>query len=255
MRKRTTLIFAVAALFLLAVELIGHEYTADATKNEIIYTTLTRTVGAFLFLFLIWHDRIGIFGITKDRKAILTIIPAALVAINNAPIIGLATGAAHVTGDAVDILLIILQSAAVGLFEEAAFRGYFFPLVLERYRGRSVFMPTVISSALFAAVHLLNLAYGSSPAAVILQVGYSFLIGGMCAIVLIKTRSIWVVAALHAVYNLGGTLIPTLGEGKVWDAATVTATTLLGVTVCVIMLVILAKIKNEEAEALYRNIK
>ena len=255
MRKRTFIIFAIAALLLLVIELARPEYTSDAVKNEMIYTTLTRTVGALLFLFLIWRDGIGVFGITQNRAALLTVIPAALVAINNAPIIGLATGAARVTGDAVDLTLIILQSIAVGLFEEAAFRGYFFPFVLERYRGRSVFLPTVISSAIFSAVHLLNLAYGSSPAAVFLQVGYSFLIGGMCAIVLIKTRSIWIVAALHAVYNLGGTLIPTIGEGKVWDAATVTVTAILGITVCVIMLVILAKIKNGEAEALYRNPK
>ena len=251
MKRTIRIALILTALLVLALELIHPEYTSAAKKNEMISTVLTRALGSAFFLVLIKKNSISVFGITHNRRALLAVLPALVIALNNAPIIGLATGAARVESDLWSIILLIAQSAAVGLFEEAAFRGFFFPIILEKTKGRSIFFATVISSALFAAVHLLNLFYGSSPAAVILQVGYSFLIGGMCAIVLIKTRCIWICAALHAVYNFGGTLIPTLGSGKVWDAATVSITAVLSVLVIALMLTILSRVKKEEITFLY----
>ena len=67
----------------------------------------------------------------------------------------------------------------------------------------------------------------------ILQIGYSFLIGAMCSVVLLKTRNIWICVMLHAIYDFCGTLMPTLGAGTWWDTPTVVFTAVLAVATAV----------------------
>lgn len=246
---RMTLVLLVSAALLL-LEIIRPSYTDSALRNEMIHTLLTRTVGGTLFFLLIRQSGGRVLGITDNRRALLCLFPAMAVAVNNFPLAGLLTGAAVVDAGTADVLLLAAQSAAVGLFEELAFRGFLFPLVLRTFRGRSVFLPAILSSAVFAAVHLVNLFSGASPAAVLLQTGYSFLIGGMCAVVLLKTRCVWFCVILHGTYNLGGTLVSTLGHGAVWDPVTVTVTAVLGIAVLLYMLHLLKNVTDEEVSAI-----
>lgn len=249
-RNRMIPVLLVSAAVLLVLEIVRPAFTADPLRNEMLRTILTRTVGGILFLLLIRENGGQVFGVTRDRRAFLCLLPAAAAAVNNFPIIGLFTGAAQVSAAPIDLLLLAFQSLSVGLFEEMTFRGFLFPLVLQKFHGRNPFLPVIVSSALFAAVHLVNLFDGMSPAAVLLQTGYSFLIGGMCAVVLLKTRCIWFCVVLHATYNFGGTLIPTLGSGTVWDSATVTITAILGVSVLLIMLRVLYRTTDSEISAI-----
>jgi hypothetical protein len=92
---------------------------------------------------------------------------------------------------------------------------------------------------------------GAGAGGVFLQVGYSFLIGGMCAIVLLYTRCIWLCIALHAIYDFCGFMIPTLGEGIIWDTATVAITSILGVFALVFMVLWLKKITPEQVEEIF----
>lgn len=247
---RMTVLLLVSAACLMLFEIARPAFTSSPLRNEMIRTILSRTAGGALFFLLIRKSGGRVFGVTENRRALVCLIPAAVIAVNNFPIIGLFTGAAVVDAGFPDGFLLVLQSAAVGWFEELAFRGFLFPHVLRSFRGRSAVLPTVLSSAVFAAVHLVNLVSGMSPAAVLLQTGYSFLIGGMCAVVLLKTRCIWFCVILHSLYNLGGTLVPTLGHGTVWDPATVTVTAVLGIAVLVIFLRILSRITEHEISAL-----
>jgi uncharacterized BrkB/YihY/UPF0761 family membrane protein len=75
------------------------------------------------------------------------------------------------------------------------------------------------------------LAQGASVGATLLQVGYSFLVGAMCAVVLLLCGSVLPCILLHAVYDFGGLLIPTLGSGRIWNAPTVVLTAALSVAV------------------------
>lgn len=247
-RSRMFPVLLISAGILLVMEILRPEFTADPLKNEMLLTVFTRTAGGILFFFLIRENDIRIFGRTSDRRALFCLLPASAAAVNNFPILGLLTGAAQVTAS--DLFLLAAQSLAVGFFEEMTFRGFLFPLVLEKHRGQTVFLPTVLSSAVFAAVHLLNLFSGMSPAAVLLQTGYSFLIGGMCAVVLLKTHSIRFCILLHAVYNFGGTLVPTFGSGVVWDPVTITVTAVLGIAVLLYFLRILYRVTDSEISAL-----
>ena len=58
-------------------------------------------------------------------------------------------------------------------------------------RGQGVILPVLIDAALFGLWHLTNLLVGADVGATLLQVGYSFLIGGMLSAVLLKTGNIW----------------------------------------------------------------
>ena len=105
------------------------------------------------------------------------------------------------------------ECVAVAAFEETLFRGAVFLTVLENRRGdgKRIFASVAISSAIFAAAHLLNL-FTSSPGAVLLQTGYSFLLGGMCAYTLLRTKNISFCVALHAIFNFCGTLTEKFGR-------------------------------------------
>ena len=84
-----------------------------------------------------------------------------------------------------------------------------------------------------------------------LQVGYSFLIGAMYAVILFKTANIWLCVLLHAVYNFCGMLVPTLGAGTWWDVPTVIFTTVLAVATAVYTVVLFIKMDVRELDRLY----
>lgn len=247
------IVFLVVSAILVWLELRPPVISADETVNRLLISVITRALGAAIFTVL--AVRLG-FCIWKPRgsaRALAAVLPAFAVVINNFPIIGLATGAAYVTAPAWEVALFALSCLLIGLFEEMAFRGVFYLLILSTRRDstKKIFFVTLASSAVFGAVHLFNLFAGAGVGATILQVGYSFLIGGMCSIALLVTGSIWAPILLHALYDFGGYLIPTLGEGIVWDAATVAVTAVLGTAVAVWMTVLLLHVTPQTAGRLF----
>ena len=53
---------------------------------------------------------------------------------------------------------------------------------------------------------------------VLLQSVYTFLIGGMLAVVAIKTKNIWMGVIIHAAFDFGGLMTTTIATGDPWDA-------------------------------------
>ena len=140
------------------------------------------------------------------------------------------------------------------MFEEFAFRGVVFLSILEKRRKNTldVFISIVLTSAVFAVVHLFNIFGGASPVAVLMQIGYSFLIGGMCSVVLLRTANIWLCVILHATFNFCGYFMPTLGDGTWWDTPTVVITVLLSIVVTAYIVVSLIRTPTEITERLYK---
>ena len=167
--------------------------------------------------------------------ALLLCLPALVVAANNFPLVALIQGTAGVT-DAFGAALFAVECVGVGLFEELAFRGVIFPFVLGAAgtdrRGR--FAAALIASAMFGALHLVNLLGGFS-AGVFLQVGYSFLIGCMLAVCMFRGGGVLFCALAHALFNYGGNLVtPARGLGfgsfaDIWCPAEVVLTVIVGV--------------------------
>ncbi len=254
--KKCAIVSAVFVVALIVLELVPITYSSDKVLDGMIDIIVTRLIGFLAFLPLANRHLFGLVKEGRVRKLLCCLVPFAVV-INNFPFVGLISGNASLTSPIHFVAIFAVQSLSISLFEEFAFRGAIFPVILEKRRGstKEIFWATVISSALFGGIHLLNLFAGGSPVGVLLQIGYSFLIGGMCSIVLLHTHCIWICVALHAIFDFGGLFISTLGQGRIWDPLTVAVTTVLGVCALVFMLLWLAKIKPSDLDVVFESSK
>lgn len=166
------------------------------------------------------------------KQNLLFFLPAIAVALNNSPWLSLADGSATWKARA-SIWLLALQVIGVGIMEELAFRGVLLPLLLDRF-GRSkkgMWLSILLSSAVFGLIHFVNLIEVPNLVATLMQVGYSALLGALCAALLLGTGNIWYCIAVHTVYNFGGGINTYFVEGKVWDLPTILCTVLVAVFV------------------------
>ena len=69
--------------------------------------------------------------------------------------------------------------------------------------------------------------------------------------VLMKTGSLWHCVLLHGVYNFCGGVIPTFGEGKIWDMPTVILTVVLSLLVTAYVIWLLVSMKPQETDKLF----
>ena len=240
---------------MLACEVFKAELFGDGETAEMLYSIVSRLFGIVLcFVLVLYCEFKGIlcFGRSPVLKSIALVLPCWVIALNNFPIIPVLLGQAKPTADLSIIALYALVCACVGVFEELAYRGCVFMLILRNSRKsvKDIFKSIILSSALFGAVHLLNLFVGGDPGSVILQICYSFLIGAMCSFVLIKTGSIWHCALLHAVYNFCGGVIANYGEGSIWTVPEIALTAIVAVIVAVYVFISLCKIDPNETDKL-----
>lgn len=253
-KKSKTVLLCIAALLfaaLLAFEIFGNQLFKGFSYPELVYSVATRAVGGvacliFIFIFL----SSDMFAIRVSPKNLAVFLPCMAVAVNNFPFIPFLEGEAYLNYDVKHILLYALMCLCVGFFEEMAFRGCIFTVILGR-RGKrftDVFWAIVLSSAIFGAVHAVNILAGASPAAVLLQIGYSFLIGSVCSVILIKTSSIWYCVIFHAVYNFAGGAVPECGGGTLWTVPEIILTAAVAVAVAVYVIYLLIGIKPSEVD-------
>lgn len=259
---RKTPVGGAVIVFLFAVGLIGlpaEQFGAlffrDKLAASLAGMVVCRALGAAVML--VFFSQLGLDCAPRKASRLWAALPALLVAINNAPIIALCSGSASVTAGTGYIALFAAECVFVALFEEVAFRAIIFALFLQHWGGemRGRFFAVLSSSALFGAAHLLNLFGGAALAPTLLQTGYSFLIGAMLCIVLLSTGSVMICVCVHAVYNFGGMLVPTLGQGALWDiwnVPTICLTVLIAVLAFVCSLIMLLHISSQQAEGLYR---
>ncbi len=226
-------------------------YSEDEMINTMLTSLIYRVLGSIVFLALACYLGMHLVG-RLARGTWKVFLPALLVSLNNFPILALAWGEATITRQEL-LPLFLLDCLFIGIFEELAFRGVLFTAILEKRRAtkRNIFLTTLISSVLFGLVHLANLIEGANIGATLLQIGYSTLIGGMCAIVFLKSGNILLPILLHTLFDIGGRMIDVLGEGRIWNLPTVIITAVLGVAVFVWMLYMLLQINPAETDRLY----
>jgi membrane protease YdiL (CAAX protease family) len=138
-----------------------------------------------------------------------------------------------------------------------AFRGVVFLTVLEGRRKTKLgaFVSIAITSVVFGVVHLVNVFAGSSLPAVLLQVGYSALIGAMCSVVLMKTANIWLCVVLHAVYNFCGGVVPRFGGGEIWTVPEIILTVAVSLAVCTYVVISLLRMDTSKLDAIFEKKK
>jgi hypothetical protein len=216
---------------------------------------ITRILGGIVFLLLIIKYDFNIFKFKNNnfKKALLISLPCLLIAVNNLPIIAILTKNAYLVRSGNDLLIFIVQCFSIGLFEEMAFRGIVLLLIVKKLpqTTKGIFQSLIISSAIFGLIHIFNIISGAGVGDTVLQVGYSFLMGGMWGALLLKTHNIWLCVILHAIYDFCGLLMPTLGKGTWWDLPTIIITVILSIAVFIYILYMIFKIKTEDLKFIY----
>jgi len=242
---------AVLLLMLFGCEIFKNALFGSFENSEAVYLTSSRLIGGTLSLFLIIY--ISFQNILKVRlsglgRALLFSIPCWVIALNNFPIISFFSGNAYISAEPSAVAFYAFECLCVGFFEEIVFRGCVLMIVMQRRRRTrlELFISILMSSLIFGVVHLVNIFAGASPVATLLQVGYSSLIGGMCAVVLMKTGCIWHCVLIHAVYNFCGGVVPRCGGGVIWDTPTVILTAVVSVLVIGYMIAVFVKIDTDE---------
>ena len=257
-KRRTVLVFTVACLILLiSYELFVGDLLFGMLDEKIrllVDMIVTRLLGAAVFTVILVYLGYKVLNPIKKPfwRSLLICLPAFLVAVNNLPFSCLIKGSAVIDAPIDKVALLFVECLAVALFEEMAFRGVIFLGLVERLKKnrKGIFLSIILSSAVFAVVHLLNL-FTSSPIAVIMQIGYSFLIGGMCSVILLKTQNIWFCVAAHAIFNFGGAIVSTCGHGEIWDTFTVIFTAALAIATFAYMLITFLKIDVSSVDGIY----
>lgn len=267
MTRKTKDVLFYGALFLGVALLLLLEWKKSVLLlqepyGQMWYDTLSRLIASFLCIAMLC--RFSMSHLLMPKKPILrpflVILPCFAIAINNFPFLSVGMGDATLGSGVSNYVMYALLCLSVGLFEEVAFRGCVFTVSLERIKNIQqaplrVLVSCVVSSALFGLVHLTNLLAGASVGYVILQVGYSFLIGGMCAIIMVKTSHIWYGVLLHAVYNFAGGILPAFGLGQIWTVPTIILTAVVSVMVACYVFYVLFHIRPEEIERLLKGKK
>ena len=196
--------------------------------------TMLRTILIVFAVVAIIKYQFKVFNKFSLSGCAITLILALMIVINNFPIIGTITGSVKVIEDGITIFLFVLNCLLIALTEELIFRGIIFPLCEIAFNNKKhkMALSIIVASSIFALTHLINVFNGISIGAVLLQVGYSFLVGAMLCICLKETKNIILCVVLHFIYNIGGLFCDKnigIATGKQWDTLTIIITIILGV--------------------------
>lgn len=243
--------FVVALVILAAIEIIYAIKPFD--KN--LYLLMSRFIGGgacLLFMIEFSFARI-LFPLGNKRISLLLLaLPIFVIAVNNFPFVSFLAGDCRLDTDMTAVFYYAIICLGVGFFEEMAFRGCAFMLLLEkrtRTKGQ-IFLAIFLSSVVFGLIHAFNIVAGANPLSVVLQIGYSALIGALCSVVLLLTRNIWLCVLFHALYNFCGGLVSEYGSGTQWTSTEIIFTAAISVVVGIYVLVLFLKMPNALAKDL-----
>lgn len=233
-------VITILCVFTVILDFVEIPYLNDPFRNKMLSKIIQQSCGGIAAILLMLRLNIRLFGKPQHW---LFFLPCLIVAFDNFQISAFIQGKMElVRTSPADFLLFTGYCLAVGFFEECIFRGIIFSVLASLFpqNKKGLLLTFVCSSLIFGAAHLLN---GFS-----WQVGYTILTGGLFAFCLIKMKNILFCALTHAIYNFCGLLYDSnfLGSGVVFDAGTVW--TMLIVSVCVSIFVLIFTFKYPEDE-------
>jgi len=171
----------------------GLQALRPGTGGEL--AALVATAGLTVFAVVVlanWGGpgRLGLVGPRRWRSPVWLLLPVAVCIF---PVLGgfepVSTGT---------LALLVAGYAMTGFAEEAVWRG----VVLQALLPTGVWRAVLLSSALFGAVHLGNLAYRDSAFLVLLQVWGAFCAGVGYAALRLRTGALWPLMITHAFGDL-----------------------------------------------------
>ena len=216
----TVLLFILGTICFIFFEVKPITILEDGLANKLLCGFIARLGLSLVFGWMLYRyggNRLMIFT-RQFPKYLLWALPCFMVAFINFPLSALIGGKAEVIRT--DLLgYYSLYVISVALLEELIFRGVLYIIVSDYLRGKryQYLLTALICAGIFSLFHLTNLFEGMSIGSVLLQCLYTFLIGGMLMITMIKTKNIWLCVLVHALFDFGGLLIINLGIGNPWD--------------------------------------
>lgn len=218
----TILLFILGALCYIFFDVVGLKVLEDPLANKLLCGFLSRVGLCLLFVWLLYQSsgkELFIFNY-RFPKVLLWSLPCFMVALVNFPISALITGEASI--NRIDLIgLYTLYIVAISFLEEIIFRGVLLLVVLDMLRNKKhkPLLTTLICALIFSLFHLTNLFVGADIGSVLLQCLYTFLIGGMLTVVMLKGKNLWLCILIHAIFDFGGLLIIQIGSGNPWNLA------------------------------------
>ncbi|GEM_PF-6165298 len=225
MHKKQLLITTLLFLFMV-LSYIPFDFGLDSLSSSLLQSTLIRVFAGAAFCVLLYAMDWKAFQ-KINRKDLIFILPALLVALNNFPLSAWMKSQAYITESKLSTVFFFLDALSTGFLEELIFRYIILNAILLRLQNtkRNVILSLVLSSVIFSLMHALNIFTGMGVLDVLLQMGYAFLIGMMFGAVYLLTGNIIYSMALHAIYNMTGLFFVTLGVMyNRYDLFTITST-------------------------------
>lgn len=215
------LLFVLGALCYIFFEALHTEILADELANKFLCGFISRFGLSLLFAWLLY-----MFGgrsfLLFSKQFFISLawsLPCFMVALVNFPYSGLINKT--VVFDRLDLLgLYALYIFGICLIEELVFRGVLLILVKDIFKNakHAPIFVTIMTAAIFSLFHLTNLFRGGGIGDVLLQCLYTFLIGAMLTITMLKLNNIWLCVLIHAIFNFGGMLLAEgMISGNNWD--------------------------------------
>ena len=247
----SVVLFILGALCYIFFDLRPVTILEDALANQLLCGFLSRVGISLLFAWLLYNYG-GRYLMVFRRdfpKMLLWALPCFMVALVNFPYSALISKEASIArGDLMGLYIMYVISVAI--LEEFIFRGSLFVLLndlLRNKRHKPLFI-ALIGASVFSLFHLTNLFMGADIGATLLQCLYTFLIGGMLMITIIKTKNIWLCVVVHALFDFGGLLIIHIGMGNPWDLVFWILTIVSGVLAAGHFIYSLIKLEKEYAQ-------
>ena len=234
------------------MEFLSISYTQDPFQNRMIHKIIQQSCGVVAVVLLMLKGNIQLF---EKPKNCLYLLPCLVIAIDNFPFYSYFQGNMQfIRTEWIDVSLFAMHCLFVGIFEECIFRGVLFSVIASYFsKDKKGFLKTyVVSSVVFGCAHFLNI-FSGNVGAVLLQVGYSTLTGGLFAFVLIKTHNVICAGLVHGIYNFCGLLLSEqgLGTGIVFDLGTGLVMAFVCITIGIFILRNVFNTDEEERIALY----
>lgn len=258
MTRRNKILFITAMLLCFAVAIVfgwpDLTLVQDKELNVLLTGTLCRIgLTAFLVVLIVFYNQTYLLRFPKRTfaRSLAWCIPCFLVAVVNFSFSALITHTAEVTRP---------ELLPLFLFAMRCYRQYgraFIPRDHARLLPKKAGKHQARASP-FRARLLGNLRVVASRQSLfrrgcrrdLLQVGYSFLIDAMLAVTFDKTKNIWLCVFLHALFDVGGTMIAYIGVGDPQDLVFWILTVVVGVLCAVhILLTALYIDKRNSANA------
>jgi membrane protease YdiL (CAAX protease family) len=167
-----------------------------------------------------WATIAGFNGPAKWREPWLVWLPAAYCLLN---LSNLLTNEIHANPGWSALLQASVQTAMVPLIEETTFRGLVLAVLLNRFHAtrKQILGAVFLSSVLFGFWHLPN---PNVPAITsVANIVYAMLAGVGFAAVVLRTRSIWLVMAAHALIVFANLISGALLSGNAVTVAETSA--------------------------------